>query len=220
MYHLLSLTNCFPWTSDMILWCTQQIVSPNWWCSFPSLSPLSYPTCTPTIHTTHYPLIPWPYLMWSWPIQILCILCQISCPFFNCFHCSKGYLKLRSFWTIYNFVSFYSKGLLASLIQPPSWRTTPSQLSVTTYSIYLQVPSIFGGHFLHPQPENTLCCGDRNPLFMAILQSKWKIQWKMMTHFDTLFANKLFNRYKINTFFTLHIQATTFGASLFQISAD
>jgi len=70
----------------------------------------------------------------------------------------------------------------------------------------LQVPFIFGGHFLHPQHENTLCCGDRThyavvtehtmlwwqntlccgdrtPLFTAILHGKRKIQRTVMTHF-------------------------------------
>jgi hypothetical protein len=35
--------------------------------------------------------------------------------------------------------------------QPSSWKTTACQLSTTAYSIYLQVPSIPGGRFLHPQ---------------------------------------------------------------------
>jgi hypothetical protein len=55
---------------------------PSWWSSYPSVPPLSHLTCTPTIYTIHHPLIPWPYLMWPWPIQILCILCvKFQVPF-------------------------------------------------------------------------------------------------------------------------------------------
>jgi len=49
------------------------------------------------------------------------------------------------------------------LVQPPSWTTTPCRLSATAYSIYSQLPSISGGRPLHPQPEDALCRGDRDP---------------------------------------------------------
>jgi len=49
------------------------------------------------------------------------------------------------------------------LAKPPSWRATPCRLSATVYSIYSQVPSICGGPFLHPQLEDALCRGDREP---------------------------------------------------------
>jgi hypothetical protein len=41
--------------------------------------------------------------------------------------------------------------------QPPIKRTTPCRLPETTYSIYSQLPSIYGARFLHPQPENAPC---------------------------------------------------------------
>jgi hypothetical protein len=34
-------------------------------------------------------------------------------------------------------------------------------LSATAYSIYSQLPSICGGHLLHPQPEDAPCLGDK-----------------------------------------------------------
>jgi len=43
-----------------------------------------------------------------------------------------------------------------SLSQPPSWRTTPSQLATTTYSIHSQLPSISGGHHIHLQHTGML----------------------------------------------------------------
>jgi hypothetical protein len=48
------------------------------------------------------------------------------------------------------------------LAQPQSWRTTPYLLSVTAYSMYLQLPSISGGS-PHPKPEDFPCCGGRDP---------------------------------------------------------
>jgi hypothetical protein len=53
---------------------------------------------------------------------------------------------------------------------PPSWRTTPFWLSPTAYSIYLQLPSISGGHLLHLQPEDAPCRGDKE----AMLKKKVK----------------------------------------------
>jgi hypothetical protein len=47
--------------------------------------------------------------------------------------------------------------------QPPSWRTIPSRLFATAYSISSQLPSIAGGRLLHPQPEDALCRGDKGP---------------------------------------------------------
>jgi hypothetical protein len=35
------------------------------------------------------------------------------------------------------------------------WRATLCRLSVTAYSIHLQLPSIFGDRLLHPQPKDT-----------------------------------------------------------------
>jgi hypothetical protein len=46
---------------------------------------------------------------------------------------------------------------------PSSWRTTLCWLSTTAYSIYLQLPSISGGHLLHLQPEDAPCHGDKGP---------------------------------------------------------
>jgi hypothetical protein len=34
---------------------------------------------------------------------------------------------------------------LWAIAQPPSWKTAPCRLSATAYSIYLQLPSIYGG---------------------------------------------------------------------------
>jgi hypothetical protein len=52
--------------------------------------------------------------------------------------------------------------------QPPRWRTTPCRLSEIAYSIYSQLPSISGGHLLHPHPEDTPWCGARDPPNMAL----------------------------------------------------
>jgi hypothetical protein len=49
--------------------------------------------------------------------------------------------------------------------QPPNCKTVRCLLSATAYSIYSQLPSISGG--LHPQPEDTPCYGDRDPLNMV-----------------------------------------------------
>jgi hypothetical protein len=59
-----------------------------------------------------------------------------------------------------NKLIFYGEELLAHLL---SWRTSPCQLSATAYSIYSQLPSISGGRFLHPLPEDAPCRGDKGP---------------------------------------------------------
>jgi hypothetical protein len=53
----------------------------------------------------------------------------------------------------------------------PSWRTTPSCLSVTAYSVYSQLLFISGARLLHPQPEDMPCHGDMGPIQ----------QWNMST---------------------------------------
>jgi hypothetical protein len=54
--------------------------------------------------------------------------------------------------TFCNKLIFYGEDFLAS----PYW------LSITAYSIYLQLPYISGGHILHLQPENMPGCGERD----------------------------------------------------------
>jgi hypothetical protein len=44
-----------------------------------------------------------------------------------------------------------------------SWRATPCYLSATAYSVYSQQIFICWRPFLHPQPEDASCCGDRDP---------------------------------------------------------
>ena len=48
--------------------------------------------------------------------------------------------------------------------QLTDWMTTPCQLFMTAYWIYLQLPSVSESHLLHPQPEDVPCHGDRDPL--------------------------------------------------------
>jgi hypothetical protein len=60
----------------------------------------------------------------------------------------KLVVKLRSCWP---------------LAQHPSWRTNPCRLSATAYSVYLHRYCISGSRLLHPQPEDALCHGDRDP---------------------------------------------------------
>ena len=55
---------------------------------------------------------------------------------------------LAPVWRFWTKMIFYSVRLLA-----PSWRTTSGRLYMTAYSIYLQLTSISGGLFPHPQPR-------------------------------------------------------------------
>jgi hypothetical protein len=65
------------------------------------------------------------------------------------------------------FVKFRNKLIMVRTCyptpNPQSWRITPCRLSATAYSIYLQLPSISGGHLLHLQPEDTPCHSDKGP---------------------------------------------------------
>jgi hypothetical protein len=66
---------------------------------------------------------------------------QIICPSLRpciTFHVTCWFLMVGSCWPC---------------AQQPSYRTTICQLFAIAYSIYLQLPSISGGHLLHPQPR-------------------------------------------------------------------
>jgi hypothetical protein len=54
--------------------------------------------------------------------------------------------SLRSCEMFCNVVIFNGEELLAPRSAPPSWRITPFRLSAIAYSVYLQLPSIYGGH--------------------------------------------------------------------------
>jgi hypothetical protein len=76
-------------------------------------------------------------------------------------HLFKESAQVRGpFWHFVTNLFFYGEELLAPR---QSWRTTPCRLSATAYSVYSQLPSISGGHLLHPQPEDTPCRGDKGP---------------------------------------------------------
>jgi hypothetical protein len=61
-----------------------------------------------------------------------------------------------------NKIMFYGELLLAPTPNP-KLRNSPCRLSATAYSIYSQLPSVSGGRFLHPQPEDAPCRGDKGP---------------------------------------------------------
>jgi hypothetical protein len=61
----------------------------------------------------------------------------------------------------------------------PSRRTTPCRLSVPAYSIYSQL-SPYWRQFLHPQPEDAPCRGDRDPI----------ITWKLHTYTSSVLIQK------------------------------
>ena len=64
---------------------------------------------------------------------------------------------------------------LKPFLQTPSRRIAPCRLSVTVYSTYSQLPSIF----LHPQPEDTPCRVDRLPLIPDTILSHISKRWKI-----------------------------------------
>jgi len=47
------------------------------------------------------------------------------------------------------------------LTHSSSCRTIPCQPYTTMWSVYLQLPSIYGGNSLHLQPKNMFCHGGR-----------------------------------------------------------
>jgi hypothetical protein len=74
--------------------------------------------------------------------------------FFNLGRLSRESVQVRSpLWHFITSLFFYDE-LLA---QTPSWRTTNCRLSATAYSIYSQLPSIYGGRLLQPEPEDAPC---------------------------------------------------------------
>jgi hypothetical protein len=78
-------------------------------------------------------------------------------------HLSKASIQVHGhFWHFVTSLFFKARSCKPHA-QPPSWRTTPWQLSTTAYSIYSQLPFISGGRLLHLQPEDVPCCGDKWP---------------------------------------------------------
>jgi hypothetical protein len=78
-------------------------------------------------------------------------------------HLSKDSIQVRG--SLRHFVRslFFMVKSCKHHAQPTSWRTTPCWLSVTAYSIDLQLPSKSGVRLFIPQPEDVPCCGDKGP---------------------------------------------------------
>jgi hypothetical protein len=74
---------------------------------------------------------------------------------------------------------FYGWVLLA---QSPSWSTTQCRLSATAYSVYLQLPSVYGVSLLYLQPEDVPCCGDRTHLMWWIQLAQDKDWWQALVN--------------------------------------
>jgi hypothetical protein len=60
--------------------------------------------------------------------------------------------------------TFHDMLLLERGVLNPLPDQTSCQLSTTTYLIQSQFLSIYGGHILHPQPEDVLYCGGNGPI--------------------------------------------------------
>ena len=83
--------------------------------------------------------------------------CHIPCPLLRLYQMiSPG---PRQMYPFRNKASFYGEKLLAPR-QPPSWRTTPCQLLIQ----YIRSYPPYWRPFIHPQPEDAPCRGDRDPL--------------------------------------------------------
>jgi hypothetical protein len=66
-----------------------------------------------------------------------------------------------SVWTFHNLLCFYGQELIAP--HPThGWRTTPCWVLIRYFRSYPP----YCRPFLHPQPEDTSCCGDRDPLII------------------------------------------------------
>jgi hypothetical protein len=78
----------------------------------------------------------------------------------------------RTSATLRNKIIFYGEELLAPR-PTPSWRPTPCRLPATAYSVYLQLPSISGGHLLYPQPEDAPCRGENGPTERVNVSKIW-----------------------------------------------
>lgn len=136
-------------------------------------------------------LFPWGFLT-----SRACLCFQCSCPLVHLYSTFQIHpffvpcvvpkysssLKLRiSLCTI---LIFYGEVLLAPR-QTPSSRTTHCRLSATTYSIYLQLPSISAGYFLYQQPEEAPCRVTRDPFNM-------ELSWRFIIYLDiTCILNKI-----------------------------
>jgi hypothetical protein len=70
-------------------------------------------------------------------------------------------VQVRGF--LWSFVTslFFLRRVVSPMPNSPSWRITPCRLSAAAYSIYSQLPSIFGGRLLHPQNEGAPSRGDK-----------------------------------------------------------
>jgi hypothetical protein len=112
------------------------------------LAPPTRHTCTHARTHTHTHIFQVPNLIYIF----FCIGCL-----------SKGTVQVRGFWWSFVTSLFFMVRTCLPHAQHPSWRTTHCRLSVTAYSIYLQIPSISGGRLLHPQPEDAPCHSGKGP---------------------------------------------------------
>jgi hypothetical protein len=88
--------------------------------------------------------------------------CQISYPYAVALVVYPKSPSPRLIEIFYNDLIFYGEGLLAA---HPTFKLEDHhfRLSTVAYSMHLQPPSIAGGSFLHPQPEDAPCRDDNGP---------------------------------------------------------
>lgn len=107
--------------------------------------------------------------------NVLCSKCQKSHPYsIALVICPKNPSKSEACHEFCDRLIFYGKQLLVTHTTR-SWRTALRGLSMTAYSVYLQLPSIVGVHPHHPQH------GDEGPTNVALLIIKQKF-----VHFSNL----------------------------------
>jgi len=87
---------------------------------------------------------------------------------FHCLGCTKGSVQARSNCNRFVTKPVFTVRSCSNLAQPPSWSTTPVDCPRLLIQ-YIRCFPPYWRPFLHPQPEDAPCPGDRAPLMMEIL---------------------------------------------------
>jgi len=70
----------------------------------------------------------------------------------------------------------------------PNLEDHPLSTATNAYSMYSQLPYMFGGSLLHPQPHDAPCHGDRDPHNHFLpLRSKYSPQLPFLRHLQFMF---------------------------------
>jgi hypothetical protein len=108
----------------------------------------------------------WLLPKWTWLTQALYIPCAKSCVSFHCLSRTKGSVLVRGTGIAFVAGQFLQRGVV-SISPKPQVRGPPLICCPPLLIQYIRSYPPYLRPFLHPQHEDALCHGDRDPITMA-----------------------------------------------------